>query len=184
MSIGMCIHFVHLILTCPSGFFRSIYWSNSIFRLLVSIFTVIYRVIYVSWLRLTWIKRQRRRSVVLRECPEGIRAFPSEVGIARTTDLTVWRVETGFSPDNLLARTHASTCFVRVAGTCRVRWSPAPFVFCKDWWRWGRKLPQRHSHHLSQSARLIIICRLGTCVRSSNLLHLSCCNAFCELRDL
>jgi hypothetical protein len=36
----------------------------------------------------------------------------------------------------------------------------------KDWWRRGRKLPQRHSHHLSQSARLIIICRLGTCVRS------------------
>jgi hypothetical protein len=28
-------------------------------------------------------------------------------------------------------------------------------------------LPQRHSHHLSQSARLIIICRLGTCVRST-----------------
>jgi hypothetical protein len=24
-----------------------------------------------------------------------------------------------------------------------------------------------HSHHLSQSAHLIIICRLGTCVRSS-----------------
>jgi hypothetical protein len=34
----------------------------------------------------------RPSSVVLRECPEGIRAFPSEVGIARTIDLTVWRV--------------------------------------------------------------------------------------------
>jgi hypothetical protein len=38
----------------------------------------------------------------------------------------------------------------------------------KDWWRWGRRLPQRHSHHMSQSARLIMICRLGACVRSIN----------------
>jgi hypothetical protein len=41
----------------------------------------------------------------------------------------------------------------------------------KDWWRWGRRMPQRHSYHLSQSARLIIICRLGTCVRSTKIRH-------------
>jgi hypothetical protein len=34
----------------------------------------------------------RPSSVVLRECPECIRAYPSEVGIARTTDLTESRV--------------------------------------------------------------------------------------------
>jgi hypothetical protein len=30
----------------------------------------------------------------------------------------------------------------------------------KDWWRWGRRLPQRHSHHLSESARLNIIMQI------------------------
>jgi hypothetical protein len=34
----------------------------------------------------------RPSSVVLRESPEAVREFPSELGIARTTDLTVWRV--------------------------------------------------------------------------------------------
>jgi hypothetical protein len=41
----------------------------------------------------------RPSSVVLCECPEGIRAFPLEVGIARTTDLTaIADPETGSCP--------------------------------------------------------------------------------------
>jgi hypothetical protein len=57
----------------------------------------------------------RPSSVVLRESPEAVREFPSELGIARTTDLTVSRdaaiadPETGSSPDNLLTAMHSGS---------------------------------------------------------------------------
>jgi hypothetical protein len=66
---------------------------------------------------------------------------------------------------------HQSTSLVSGMGSLDLnyRWESPNAAPNKDWWRWGRRLPQRHSHHLTQSVRLIIICRLGTCVRSTIL---------------
>jgi hypothetical protein len=35
-------------------------------------------------------------------------------------------------------------------GNFNYRWESPNATPNKDWWRWGNKLPQRHSHHLSQ----------------------------------
>jgi hypothetical protein len=56
------------------------------------------------------------RSVVLRECPEGIRAFPSEVGIARTTDLTIADPETGSMQSRQFTQSFALQCILGAPG--------------------------------------------------------------------
>jgi hypothetical protein len=53
---------------------------------------VCFQCMYGDYYGIAYRHSTRQSSVVLREYPEAVREFPSELGIARTTDLTVSRV--------------------------------------------------------------------------------------------